>query len=145
MFPFNENASNESRNVFWIGGFMQSCTSHSWRVKSSYNMEGPQALLCWGIGKQYLPLLARIFWLKAYSNALWSWNRYYTEENKEILIQQLLLENIRVFKVTWRMGFILVWASLLSPRLSAHVLTRGTHSPFHSCRVVVLNLHAVTL
>lgn len=39
-------------------------------VKLPYNMERPQALLCCGIVKQYLPLLAGIFWLKAYSNAL---------------------------------------------------------------------------
>lgn len=34
------------------------------------NMGRPQALLCWSTLKQYLPLLARIFQLKAYSNIL---------------------------------------------------------------------------
>jgi hypothetical protein len=41
-------------------------------------MERSEALLSWGIVKQYLPLLARILWLKAYSSSLCSRDRDYT-------------------------------------------------------------------
>lgn len=39
-------------------------------VNALYNMQRPQVLPRWSTLKRYQPLLARIFWLKAYSNIL---------------------------------------------------------------------------